>query len=229
MAAGQIRSNKQLFEEELRLLDKEARDRRDEEEERAEKEAALKLEKVEQAAAETMQAAAEALRQAEEKLRQVDQVAAAKKESVEVTPAEQKPHEAAFAEVEKARAEASRAAEEARQAKAQAKAELEAQKVKLEAEHQKELKRRTGALAERHAQAMSDRSEKHAAEMQENKRQFRMAETAASLSNTLEASPLGTLNTAALSRAIESNQHREQSTNTSSTDTNMAVPTMHSP
>lgn len=102
---------------------------------------------------------------------------------------------AAAAEVEKAepvkeaRAAATLAAEDLRQAKAaidaevkrQLEAELVGQKARLEeleAEHKRELKRRTGALAERHAQAMMDRDEKHAEEMREKDRQVRLSRSA---------------------------------------------------
>ena len=144
----------------------------------------------ERAAAEKEQAVEEMHRQPEETLGQVDQAAAA--------------------EVEKARAEAVREVEEARQTESQEKAAIEAelatQKARLEAQHQKQREQ----AKTRHEQAILDQNEKHATEIREIKLQFRMPETAPSLSLTLRASPSGTLNKAALARAKAANSIERQ-------------------
>eukprot|EP00964_Phaeocystis_antarctica_P153555 scaffold121879_cov72-Phaeocystis_antarctica.AAC.1 len=185
----QIRSH-QLFEE-LEELEKEADERRIEEEKIAEEHAALKRENVERAAAETERAAAEKEQAVEEVHRQAEETLGQ-------------------AEVEKVRAEAVREVEEARQTNSQEKAAIEAelatQKARLEAEHQKQR----GQAKTRHEQAILDQNEKHATEIREIKLQFRMPETAPSLSLTLKASPSATLNKAALARAKAANSIERQ-------------------
>ena len=149
--------------------------------------------------------------EAEERLRLADEQVAAKlrraedqarvvqREAVQATMSES---QAADAELAAARAEAARAAEEVRQAEAAteaAKAEIARQLAAQEVEHERQMKRRTGALHERHAQAILEKDERHAAEMREMQSQVRLAESRSvdrlavrrAISETLEPSPSG--------------------------------------
>ena len=81
----------------------------------------------------------------------------------------------AAAEVNKARA-AQAAAEAAQRAmEAEIAQKLAAQEARLRDQHTRELRRRTGALAEQHASAMADVNEAHADAMREQLRQLRLA------------------------------------------------------
>ena len=213
LATAHFNATRQLLRDELVVLNEELEARREADEqawkdaqERTEKEAARKLQEAEREAAEKLRLAEELVAV---KLQSAEEEAARRVAELRRTTEERGAKGAASSELEEARAAAALAAEELGRAHAAAEAaraatearvaqELAAQEARLRAQHERDLQRRTGALAEQHARAMKDRDEAHNQQMRDQLRQLRLAEASseravpAALARAREAKALKT-------------------------------------
>ena len=189
LATAHFNATRQLLRDELVVLNEELEERRDADkralqdaQERTEREAARKLQDAEREAAEKLRLAEELVAV---KLQSAEEEAA--RRLAEMSERGEQSAEVASSELEDARRAAALAAEELAHAHAAAEAsraateaqiaqELAAQEARLRAQHERDLQRRTGALAEQHARAMEDRDEAHKEQMREQLRQLRLAE-----------------------------------------------------
>lgn len=199
LAVAHFNTTRQLLRNELRILKEETEAQREADEEasaaaqlhtqqQAEKDATDKVRSAEEEAANKLQdaedKAAEILRQAEEKASSlVDRSSKSASSPIMATEpsastgAEEARAFAALAAAEVNKARAAQAAAEAAQRAMEAEIaqKLAVQEARLRDQHTRELRRRTGALAEQHASAMADVNEAHADAMREQLRQLRLA------------------------------------------------------
>ena len=198
LAVAHFNTTRQLLRNELRILNEETEAQREADEEasaaaqlhtqqQAEKDATDKVRSAEEEAANKLQdaedKAAEILRQAEEKASSLVDRSGKSASSPKATEpsasadAEEARAVAALAAAEVNKARAAQAAAEAAQRAMEAEIaqKLAVQEARLRDQHTRELRRRTGALAEQHASAMADVNEAHADAMREQLRQLRLA------------------------------------------------------